>query len=107
MNDPLVFESPCAICKVRKATRLCDFIIKYDRSIIFLRDYKQFKEVNAHGHDESCDLPLCEKCSHEKNRADLCPYHFKLQQQAELPGNLKKVQIRSKFKIAQESMYQL
>ncbi|MGG3803143.1 hypothetical protein [Metabacillus fastidiosus] len=102
MNDPGVFTEPCAICRVRKAVRWCDYVIRYDRSIIFLRDYKKFVEANEHPRDETCDLPLCEKCTHEQNKADLCPHHYKLQQKTELPADLKKAQLRAKMKIAQE-----
>ncbi|KMY49218.1 hypothetical protein [Peribacillus loiseleuriae] len=102
MNDPGVFAAPCAICRVRKATRWCDYIIKYDHSIIFIRDYKRFVEENSYPHNETCDLPLCEECTHDQNKADLCPHHHKLQQQAELPENLRGAQARTKMKIAQE-----
>jgi hypothetical protein len=99
MNNPLIFENPCAICKVREATRLCDYVMEYNRNLIFIRDYKKFKEANERGHDETCDLPLCERCSHETNKADLCPHHHKLQQKAELPKHLKQAQMRQKAKV--------
>lgn len=99
MNDPAVFANPCAICKVREATRLCDYIISYNRNPIFFRDFKMFKESLENGHDETCDLPLCEKCSFETNRADLCPHHFAIQQKAELPNHLKPAQSRQKAKL--------
>jgi hypothetical protein len=100
MNNPLIFENPCAICKIREATQLCDYIVMYDNSIIFFRNYKQFREENMNGHHETCDLPLCVKCSHKAgHHVDLCPHHYKLQQQAELPKHLKKAQMRQKAKI--------
>lgn len=102
MNDPDVFSEPCAICKVRKAVRWCDFVIFYNRTPIFVKGYENFSEINSSPHDETCDLPLCEKCTHEQNLADLCPYHYKLQLQAELPKHLRRAQARSKMKIAQE-----
>jgi hypothetical protein len=39
MNDPEVFTNPCAFCRKRKATRLCDFVVDYS-SIIFVRGYE-------------------------------------------------------------------
>lgn len=99
MNDPDVFSNPCAICKVRKATRLCDYVVGYDRSIIFFRNYKDFKEANENTRYETCDLPLCEECSHCENDVDFCPHHFDLHKKAELPEQLQTAQIRSKAKI--------
>ncbi|MEC1714739.1 hypothetical protein [Schinkia azotoformans] len=99
MNDPDVFSAPCAICKVRKATRLCDYVIDYDRSIIFFRDYKAFKEANENTRYETCDLPLCDECSHCVNDVDFCPHHLSLHKQVELPEHLQQAQSRSKINI--------
>jgi hypothetical protein len=102
MNDPNVFSSPCAICKVRKAVRWCDFVIEYNRNIIFVKGHQKFIELNSTPNDETCDLPLCDICSHEEGKADLCPHHYKLHKQAELPADLKKYQVREKMKIRNE-----
>jgi hypothetical protein len=104
MNDPGVFTEPCAVCRVRKAVRWCDYIINYDRSVIFVRDFEKFQYLNETPHDETCDLPLCGECTNEQNRADICPHHFKLQKQAELPEHLRVAQARAKMKIARELM---
>lgn len=102
MNDPEVFAEPCAICKVRKAVRWCDFVIEYNRSPIFVRGYEKFREINSSPNDETCDLPLCEKCTHEQNKADLCPHHYGLQKQSDLPKHLRMAQARSKKRIYEE-----
>lgn len=99
MNDPEVFAEPCAVCRVRKAVRWCDFVIDYDRTIIFLRNYKDFKAANEDTRHETCDLPLCKECSYERNQADFCPHHHNLLKQVDLPKHLQKAQIRSKAKI--------
>lgn len=99
MNDIDVFVAPCAICRKRKATQLCDFIVRYDLQPIFFRDYEMFKESVEHGNNETCDLPLCKECSHESNQADLCPHHYKLQQQAKLPQRLEIIRMREKGKM--------
>jgi len=93
------FDNHCAICKVNEATQFCDYVIRYDKNPIFFRDYKMFKDSIENGNDETCDLPLCDKCRHLIGGADLCPHHYKLQLQAELPEHLKKAQTRSKSRI--------
>ena len=99
MNDPKVFSNPCAICRVREATKLCDYVIRYDNSIIFFRDYEMFHEANTRTKNETCDLPLCEKCSKEIGvNVDVCPHHYNLHLRAELPPKLKKIQLRYKTK---------
>ncbi len=96
MNDPNVFESPCPICKKREATQLCDYIIHYDNGIMFVRNRQLFNKVNSPGYKhETCDLPLCEECAYEIGaNVDVCPHHYKLHLQAELPRHLQKYQRR-------------
>lgn len=99
MNNPKVFENPCAICRVREATKLCDYVIGYEHSTIFLRGYKQFVQENTRCKHETCDLPMCGECVKKNSRnIDFCPHHYKLFVQAELPLHLKKHQVRQKIK---------
>lgn len=102
MNETGVFAAPCAICRKKVATQLCDFVYRYDRNPIFFRDYEMFKESVERGNDETCDLPLCKTCSHETDKADLCPHHHKLMQQAKLPHSLEIIRSREKAKILQQ-----
>lgn len=97
MNDPKVFEHPCAICRKREGTLLCDYVIGYNNSIIFIRDYKKFVEENSACKHETCDLPMCEECAENiGHNVDFCPHHYKLYLQKELPEHLKKAQLREK-----------
>ncbi len=100
MNEPGVFENPCAICKKREATKLCDYIIEYDNSVIFFRNRQLFNKVNSPGYKhETCDLPMCNECA--KNigvEVDFCPHHYKLHIQAELPPKLERARMRAKLK---------
>lgn len=101
MNNTRVFSNPCALCKKREATRLCDYIVKYDNSIIFFRDPILFHEVNspAYKHD-TCDLPMCEECAYEVGyQVDFCPHHYKLHMQVELPEKLRKYQWKAKVEM--------
>ncbi|MED4581854.1 hypothetical protein P9578_03575 [Brevibacillus choshinensis] len=99
MNDPEIFAEPCAMCRKRKATQLCDYIIEYRSNPIFFRNYEAFQDSIKFCNDETCDLPLCKECSQEMNGADLCPHHYELQQQAELPEHLRRAQTQSKVKL--------
>lgn len=101
MNDPDIFKNPCPICKKRKATQLCDYVIQYNSGIIFVRDsgnsymssYRMTKEETEAYKYWTCDLPLCKDCSHQIGyHIDICPHHFKLHQQIELPEHLRKYQ---------------
>lgn len=97
MTDPKVFEHPCAICRKREVTRLCDYVIRYNNSIIFIRDYKKFVEENSACKHETCDLPMCEDCAKTAgHNVDFCPHHYNLHLQKELPEHLKKAQLREK-----------
>lgn len=103
MNDPGIFAEPCAICHVQKATRYCDYVIGYNNSIIFIRDYKKFVEENSACKHKTCDLPMCEECAKNVGyEVDFCPQHYKLYLQSELPEYLQKAQLRTKMRIAQE-----
>jgi hypothetical protein len=97
LNDPKVFEHPCAICRKREATQLCDYVIGYNNSIIFIRDYKKFIEENSACKHETCDLPICKECAKNAgHNLDFCPHHYELYLQKELPEHLKKAQLREK-----------
>lgn len=103
MNDPNVFENPCPICKKREATHLCDYVIKYSNAVLFMRNYHDFVRENRGTKNDTCDLPLCEECACDIGvNVDVCPHHYKLHLQAELPEELKKYQLRSKAKIIVE-----
>jgi|SRR5690554_1300528 len=106
MNDPNVFADPCALCKKRKATRLCDYIVRYDNSVIFFRDRQLFNKVNSPGYkNETCDLPMCEDCSKNVgHQLDFCPHHYNLHLQAELPKELQPYQWRAKVKMYENSI---
>lgn len=97
MNDPKVFENPCPICKKHEATQLCDYIIRYDNSVIFFRNRRLYNKVNSPGYKhETCDLPLCQECSYRVGvHVDMCPHHYKLHLQAGLPRHLRKYQRRT------------
>uniref|UniRef100_A0A0M0KM17 Uncharacterized protein n=1 Tax=Halalkalibacterium halodurans TaxID=86665 RepID=A0A0M0KM17_ALKHA len=99
MNNPRVFSNPCAICRVREATKLCDYVTGYNNSPIFVNDYKKFCELNSGCRHETCDLPMCGECAKQMGlNVDFCPHHYKLHIQAELPAKLKQAQIRQKSK---------
>lgn len=78
----------CAVCKKQHATQFCDYIMEYHNNIMFMRDRKSFNEENRRGSQyETCDLSLCRDCAQEISRDhDLCPHHFGLHQQRELPS---------------------
>lgn len=98
MNEPGVFSNPCAICKKREATKLCDYIVKYDNSIIFFRNQKLFEKVNSPGYKhDTCDLPMCDDCAKNVgHHVDFCPHHYHLFLQVELPKELQKYQRKAK-----------
>lgn len=99
MNNPKIFENPCAICRKKEATQLCDYVIRYDNSTIFIGNYKEFVEENSRCKHESCDLPICKECAKEGGQnVDFCPHHYKLHLQVELPKHLQKAQRREKAK---------
>lgn len=76
MNNPEIFTNPCAICKRKEATQLCDYIISYEETY-FVSDYRQFKELNACKHN-TCDLPLCKDCAARHGSHDFCPTHHEI-----------------------------
>lgn len=84
MNERNIFKNPCPVCKKREATQLCDFVIDYIWTTI------DFKTESV-----TCDLPLCKECAYEVGvNVDLCPHHYRLYQQKELPEHLQKYQRR-------------
>jgi len=108
LNEVGVFSNPCPLCKKREATRLCDYIIRYDNSIIFFRNRQLFNKVNSPCYKhETCDLPMCEECSHSVGvNVDFCPHHYKLHLQVELPEKLRKYQWRSQASMYEEDKYE-
>lgn|GEM_PF-2633172 len=107
MNSPDVFENPCAICRVRPATLLCDYITDYhSNAVIFVKgDYQAFKAANSGPRYDTCDLPMCDECAnHITDGVDFCPHHNKLHKQTCLPDKLRKYQNRQKVKQRQEML---
>jgi len=104
MNDPEVFLDPCAICRRRKATRLCDYVVEYRRNVIFVcgGTHKQAMEANR-DLDDTCDLPLCDQCTNELNGADFCPHHFALLPLAKLPERLEQIRRKQKRKLYEDN----
>ena len=56
-------EDPCALCRKREATQLCDFVTRY---------YWTSTEGCTTG---TCDLPMCLECAHSIGAHDFCPEH--------------------------------
>lgn len=67
----------CEECKIREATRLCDYDIGYN---IDLEGRGKVKRV-------TCDKKLCIKCATKINNKDYCKKHIKALKQ-ELGGVL-------------------
>lgn len=59
-------KNPCAICRQREATQLCDFVVDYYWMSHVGRMYS------------TCDLPMCKECAKEFGSFDFCPYHSDL-----------------------------
>lgn len=100
MNEPEVFGNPCAICKKRQATLLCDYVTDYySRAPILVNGtYKAYVDANSGPHTDTCDLPMCSNCAkHITGGVDFCPHHHKLHQQTKLPEGLRKYQGRQKL----------
>lgn len=78
----------CAVCGKAAAAQFCDYIMEYTNDLLFIRDRIRFNEENRRGAQyETCDLPMCGDCAKEISRDhDLCPHHFGLFQQRELPN---------------------
>lgn len=82
----------CAICGKIPATQFCDYIMEYRQNTFFVRDRRLFNEINRRGEQyETCDLPMCKGCAKEISRDhDLCPHHYELYSQRELPDPFQK-----------------
>lgn len=78
----------CAVCGKKPATQFCDYIVEYHNNITFVRDRREFNEINQRGRQyETCDLPMCKDCSKEISKDhDLCPHHYGLYLQRDLPN---------------------
>ncbi len=64
-----IIEMPkilCEECKIREATRLCDYDIGYN---IDLEGPGKTKRV-------TCDKKLCTQCAHKINNKDYCMEHL-------------------------------
>ena len=59
-------ENPCAICRKREVTQLCDFVTEY---------YWMSHRGNV---TATCDLPMSEECSNFISGHDFCPEHKKM-----------------------------
>lgn len=75
-NDENIFKQvKCGICKKRVSTRLCDFVVSYQRPTFYCGDYHNYTEQQLHG---TCDMPLCDECAESSNGIfDFCPFHYK------------------------------
>jgi hypothetical protein len=95
----------CAVCKRNPVNRWCDFVMSYDNATIFLRDYKDFINVNEKSYD-TCDLPMCDKCAANVGRdRDMCPYHKGLFDKRKLPDEYQRIRAsRERTKIAYEGL---
>lgn len=95
----------CAVCRRRPVERWCDYVISYDNSVVFTRDYKSFVEINRSNQYETCDLPMCKECA--KNVSvdrDLCPHHMSLHQKVKLPDEYqRRRQTQEKRKMFEEA----
>lgn len=101
LNSPNVFENPCAICKVKEATKLCDYVTEYrSRAVILVKgSYEAFKQANSGSGYDTCDLPMCDECAKViTDGVDFCPYHHDLHSKVRLPDKLRKYQSRQKIK---------
>lgn len=79
-------DGVCAICKRRPVNRWCDYVISYETTTTFFRDYKDFVSANRQNDYETCDLPMCETCATNGGRdRDLCPHHMGLHRTVKLP----------------------
>ena len=61
----------CRECKIRVATRLCDF---EDGLLFDALDNNGIKRAVQKSH---CSKALCDKCTHKLNKKDYCSAHWK------------------------------
>lgn len=78
-------ENPCAICRKREATQLCDFVVDY-----FWMSHKG--NVTS-----TCDLPMCKECSTYYSGHDFCPEHYKMLPDLKLKDPVMKKRITSYY----------
>ena len=58
-------EERCEICKIRKAKRLCDYVVD-----------EVWTSIDFQKHAITCDKKLCEKCAVRLGgETDFCPKH--------------------------------
>lgn len=57
----------CRECKIRPATRLCDY-----------EDGLYFDLGGIPVQKSQCSKPLCDKCTHKLNKKDYCSEHWNL-----------------------------
>lgn len=62
----------CRECKIRPATRLCD----YEDGLLF--DALDQNGIKKAVQKSLCSKPLCDKCTHKLNKKDYCSDHWKL-----------------------------
>ena len=76
MNNVIEFPSGetilCRECKIRLATRLCDY---YDG---FIFDAPDENDIIRPVQKSQCSKPLCDKCTHKLNKKDYCSLHWNL-----------------------------
>jgi len=59
------FKERCVVCRKRKATILCDFVVD-----------EYWTSIDFQTHAQTCDRQLCEKCAvHLGGRTHFCPKH--------------------------------
>ncbi len=62
----------CRECKIRPATRLCD----YEDGLIF--DAPDENGIKRPIQKSLCSKALCDKCTHKLNKKDYCTEHWNL-----------------------------
>ena len=108
LDSVIEFEKGiCSVCKKRKVSKWCDYIVEYNHHVLFLRNYEDMIEANKRGADyKTCDLPICFECAKEVSMdTHLCPHHHNLHKQAELPDSYQRNrQKREQMKVMVDSL---